>query len=607
MISKARCNGLVFSRAFFFGLFSLISFLLLGSFPSKKATFFCAATPSLEPFPIFRKPLQSASTLLSSTSPGRQPSPLDSHLFGNSAGKANAFFKKEDEQYAAWETWKRLLLQEREAEKKRQQPSEGESSIGKLQSPPALGKLAMQTKFPFRGNFSDRQVARRNKDLLIATSSNITLDNIEHTLSVFRSIVMTILDLVHPERLNIDPASPILQDNQTLEGRYAWFTRRTFSHLVKGLPDEVHPGNASQLSFSSFFSSPFTFLSFIPSTRILPSTILMDEDMIEAIEKELRTLRYYFQVIRVLPNLNKNEKDAILEKVKQEETTIDSLLRPVDQLLESSTYALRVVEKLSFPYIEKLHPLLIRTVERIEKELVRNDEATEEKRRRAKELAKEKTAFIHLQSRILRTSGDITKSRYRQKDISAPSFIVGLAMIAKYRLNATTGFEDLDLLLKEPLEGHLSAFGMLWEEFLSLLAIPLAASAAVVLVFHFIFDEIQRYWLKRAIRTSSSMTSPARKKIQRSARRFLFTISFIKAFVFITLPLIFVSAKSLGSSLKLWELLVFAPPRIRFSFAALFACFYLLLMFCQFLMKVLHESVRPSPRVVSTVNKAKKS
>lgn len=572
----------------------------------------------LEPFSIFRAPLPSASELLPSGSLTRQSSPVESFIFENSVEKARAFFKREDDQYAAWEVYKKLLLHETEEEKKRKLSSEGEGNRagggGKLHSPPSIAKLATQTKFPFKGEFTDRQVARRNTNLLMATGVNITLDNIEEILSVFTKTVKMVLDLIHPERLAIHEDSPILQDQHALESRYDWLAHHAFSNVV----NEISPGkhtedsNETVISTSSFPLSLLHSLRaasslFLPSVKKLPSVMLMDEEIIEAVEKELRTIRYYYHVLTVLPNVDKAERDAILLKVKEEEAIVASLLHPVDELIERSRYALRVVEKLSSPYIEKLGPLLIRAIDRIEKELIHNDEATEEKRKRMKELLKEKTSLIHLQSRILRISGDITKSHYRKKDISAQSFIVGLAIIAKYRLNVSSGFEDLDIFPSLSLEGHLPALGMLWDEFVPLVGVPLVFATVAILVLDVILNEIRRSWLKRAIRSSPLLNIHERNRIKKKTRKFIFVIGFFKIFFFITIPCVLVYLKSVGNTLSLSEILAFSTPRVRMSFAALFASFYLLLFFFQFVIGVLHNSVRPFPQVISNSNKLKKN
>lgn len=561
-------------------------------------------------FRMYRGPLHSASSVPRSTSSARQPFSDVSFVFGSSVEEAKKFFKREDDLSVAWNSWKRLLFQEEEEKKKRQQFSEANTVSNSL-VPPTLGKLAITTKLPFKSSFSDRQVARRNAKLLPPVNSSITLAIIEQKLSDFRATVQTIIDLIHPKQLAIVNASPVSVDTQALENRYDWLLHNSFSHVAEET-SVASQQNAKRTFTIASFSLPqhlsflFTFPSFVPSVRALPSVMLMDSDVIESAEKELRSLRYNLKLLKVLPSLNESEKQNIRRKIDDESTAIDSLLHPVDVMLQNSKYTLNLIARLSSPYIKKVNPVLLHIIERNEKELLSNDEATEEKRKQAKELHKEKSALLHLQSHVLRSAGDIAKSQYRNTDISAHTFVVGLALVAKFRLGVSTGFEDLDMLSKESLEDNLLFLGMLWEEFVALLVTPLAIATAVFTCIWFILQEIQKYYLVRKIRRRTVESNETRIQRTKGMRHIVIFFLVAKAILFIFLPFLLIYMKNRQQPVKLWEIIFYATPSIRFQFGVFFVAFYLLLFLTLHLLGVLYESVRPLPLVNSQADKKKK-
>lgn len=564
-----------------------------------------------ESFRLYRGPLHSASSVPRSTSPVRQPLTDDSFVFGSSVEEVKEFFQREDDRSVAWNTWKRLLFQEDEKKKKHQQFSEA-NTVSKSLVPPALGKLAMKTKIPLTSSFSDREVARRNMKLLPPINSTISLAIVEQKLSDFRATVQTILDLIHPKQLAIVDGSPITLDTNALENRYDWLLHNSFSHVVDETSAVSQQKTKRTLTIASFslpldFSFLFSFFSFVPSVSALPSVMLMDYDVIEAAEKELRSLRFNLNLLKKLPKLNESEKKIIQSKIKDETTAIDSLLHPVDVMLKNSKHALNLIARLSFPYIEKINPVLLQIIERNDKELLSNDEATEEKRKRAKDLHKEKSAFLHLQSHVLRSATDIAKSRYRNTEISAHTFVVGLAVVAKFRFGVTSGFEDLDMLSQESVEGNLQFLGLLWEEFVTLLVTPLATAAVVITFMWFIFQEIQKYYLVRMIRRRPVKNNHTHIQRTKDMRRVVVFFLVVKAILFFFLPFLLVCLKSSQQPLKMWEIISYVTPSIRFQFGLFFVFFYLLLFFILYLLGILYDSVRPLPLVASQVNNNKKN
>lgn len=533
-------------------------------------------------------------------------SPAPSHPvgpwpFGHSREEDRVFYQKEDSRQVKWESWRALLLQEEEAERKRmanaQQENAGKGNGAGGAGSTLLSKLSMNSNFAKKDSFSDRQAARRTMEVLRIVGKNTT--TLEHKLSTFYMLVSQLANLLQASDVYPEAA---LVDNTTLENRYKWLTDTVFAHSV--IPAALRP----------------TSMSLLPSFKALPVMMLLDEAVIEAVERETKSFRYNLKIAKLMPHAvapsasdadSTGEDSEAKRKVEEERllSLVESALAPLEQMVQDSKHALKLVEKLSYPYLERLQGYVSSTIDHIEKTLLQNDEATEAKRQKAKELLKEKSGLLALQNQLIQTGNDIVKARYREKQISAHSFIVGLSLIAKYRFNQSSGFEDLDAL-PFVVEDSIPSLGLLHSEFNSFLFFPLGLSIVTTVAAYLLVDEIRRFIINYAIKVTGEAkrknTKPSvSKKTIRMVLRFLV---FLKGVWSILPPIFFMVYFSIkGSSAFSWiDFFSICTMQVRLSFVGVVLVYVCTMVGTTYFALTLRDVAAPLPKVAVTAERKAK-
>lgn len=504
--------------------------------------------------------------------------PVGPWPFGGSRVEDLDFYGSEDAKYTTWEEWKVLLLQNEneEAERKKKQSS----MEGKGNDQPLVARLAVKTAVANKDSFSDRTSARRKMEFFRVIAKNTT--TIAQKMKSFQSLTTKVRHLVHPTQIFPPQA---LQDSGSLEFHYNWFLENSLSHTI--IPPDTG------------------FLASLVMLRVLPPLMLMDQYVIDAVEAEAQSIRYNLKLMLVSPRSPELQDSVAANELKDQQ---DQMKDDTDYMLQTAAHsrrALRGVHAMSFPIIQSLQKYLERTISDMEKELLRNDEATEAKRQRAKLLSKEKGGLLALQHRIIAVTRDMNAADYKEKLISPHSFTVGLALIAKFRLNLSSGFADIDNLPE--LDDFVAGLGLQHDEFMFRLVFPLCVGAFFSVVVALLVDEVRRYSIRVAIQSKSEIKLVEQRRALNRNMRYLFRLLFfIKSVAFLALPLVATYYANHRAPISLRDIVSFITPSQRAAFALVWCFFYTFQFIFVVLTSKIHSSVRPAPRVVSA-SESKKS
>eukprot|EP00796_Vickermania_ingenoplastis_P004922 gene4922-3534_t len=514
-------------------------------------------------------------------SSGPGPQPVGPWPFGVTREQDRAFYRFEDQRHAAWEEWKGFLLQEEELAKKRR--SSSATDVGKSRGQPLVSSLAQTTRIINKDSFTDRQAARRRMELLrVITKNTSTLD---YKLRTYKALTAKSFDLIQPPAIFPNAS---LRENNTLESQYVWFLENAFAHTV--VPPVLRAG-----------------FSLIPDLHVLPPLMLMDNHVVDAMEKEVSGLRYNLKMLLVAPakeSAAKEPAEAAAAELERN-SVIDEInlqINQMNQIVGDSKRALKTVQILATPLFERLLEFLEKSIAEKDQQVRLNDEATEAKRQEAKALTKAKGALLAIQHYAILASKDITKATYHDQLISAHTFVLGLAMIAKYRLGLPSGFSDLDAL--PAMAGTMPLVGVLQEELMEYIIWPFLVGAGISLVALLLIDEVWYFVVRRAIQSRDSLKKAVDRQELRKQMRWGFHMYwFMKAVLFAGLPLGYLMLTWSKGSLKWSEALAVALPAQRAAILFIGAVCYLVDLSVALLISMAHQSFRSAPRVIASHKK----
>lgn len=493
------------------------------------------------------------------------------------------FFYGKNDHIEAWSRWKTILLNDEIEDKRKKSEAlggkDGSGANGEVKV--FLAKLSKSTKMVRGGYFSDRNIARQRVEILRqlmdnTTHSQVKLESIDSHSSLMRS-ALSVSNMFSPEALQL---------STSLENRYQWITTQVFPHTLFTLERYDNDTTVETSPIRQFLEKTFPWLF------LLPDVIPLDESAGELLKKEAQSMRFNLKLVGGFNKSTGKDSETVYNATSQNAliASINEKLKAIDRIMELKERAFAVVEALAYPYVIQLDQYILNRLQDIEAEMVKNDEATKEKRQLGKELAKERSALLALQAPILYASSDFAKVHYEKDAMLSPhSFVVGLAIVAKFRFGEPSGFFDLD---NAPLPSSIGVpeLGMMTEEVFPLLLEPLFFGLVANLLFQLLCDQIRRRVFLFLI--SLGKTSRKAKKTAQLLFRLLFISKTIALFVF---PLFFGVVLGENRRIMSFDIFLLAPMEVKISLMAVFAVYGAAVLGLQFFVAGLHDWLSPLP------------